>query len=192
MKRLYPAKPMELSPVWEATVVPAKQELPFQEHITQSLFIAWCTKNTKCIGSKSSKFDVHTAVHHNIISTVKQTRWTNVSNIFIWSDTLHVSDGLSIPSSGVQDCTYSNRHMSNRTAECLLASRQQYLFACCMYSLELLTMDGQCCLLASEYPLASRQQYLFDICLLLHVQTWNSWWWTERPSETCRVSFQNK
>jgi len=48
------------------------------------------------------------------------------------------------PSSGVQDCTYSNRHMSNR----------------------------YCCLLASK--LASRQQYLFDIlvCLLLYVQSW--------------------
>jgi len=25
------------------------------------------------------------------------------------------------------------------------------------------------------------------VCIVL-----NSWWWTERPSETCRVSFQNK
>jgi len=31
------------------------------------------------------------------------------------------------PSSGVRDCTYSNRHLSNRYC-CLLASRQQYLF----------------------------------------------------------------
>ena len=49
-------------------------------------------------------------------------------------------------------------------------------------------------------------------CLLLYVQSWTpqavavsvwhmpvavctvlkSWWWTERPSETCRVLFQNK
>jgi len=29
------------------------------------------------------------------------------------------------------------------TAVCLLASRQQYLFGCCMYSLELLMMDGK-------------------------------------------------
>jgi len=48
------------------------------------------------------------------------------------------------PSSGVQDCTYSNRHLSNR----------------------------RCCLLASGYPLASRRQYLFDKCLLLFVQSW--------------------
>jgi len=31
------------------------------------------------------------------------------------------------PSSGVQDCTYSNWHLSNRYC-CLLANRQQYLF----------------------------------------------------------------
>jgi len=38
--------------------------------------------------------------------------------------------------------------------------------------------------------LASRQQYLFDIYLLLYVRAvLNSWWWTERPSETCRVFF---
>jgi len=34
------------------------------------------------------------------------------------------------PSSGVQDCTYSNRHLSNRY--CLLAGRQQYLFDKCL------------------------------------------------------------
>jgi len=33
------------------------------------------------------------------------------------------------PSSGVQECTYSNRHMSDRY--------------CCIYSLELLMMDGK-------------------------------------------------
>ena len=47
-------------------------------------------------------------------------------------------------SSGVQDCTYSKRHLS-----------------------------------VWQMPLA--------VCTVL-----NSWWWTERPSETCRVSFQNK
>ena len=36
------------------------------------------------------------------------------------------------PSSGVKNCTYSNRHMSNRYCYCLLASRQQYLFDICM------------------------------------------------------------
>jgi hypothetical protein len=56
------------------------------------------------------------------------------------------------PSSGVRDCTYSNRHLSNR----------------------------YCCLLASGFDmsselisnlLASRKQYLFDKCLLLYLQS---------------------
>ena len=53
------------------------------------------------------------------ISTVKPTRCTNVSNLFYleWHFTCF---GRSFrPSSGVQDCTYSNRHLSNRYC-CLL------------------------------------------------------------------------
>ena len=42
-------------------------------------------------------------------------------------------------------------------------------------------------LLASKQP-----QNLYDIYLMLYVQSLDSWWWTERPSETCRVLFQNK
>ena len=43
--------------------------------------------------------------------------------ILLWNDNLHVSDSLSRPSSTVQDCTFSNRHLSNRYC-CLLASNQ--------------------------------------------------------------------
>jgi len=39
-------------------------------------------------------------------------------------------------SQGVQDCTYSNGHLSNRY--CCLTNA-----CCCMYSLELLMMDGK-------------------------------------------------
>ena len=94
--------------------------------------------------------------------------------ILFWHDTLRVSDGLPVHHqqfktvhtatgicqtdtavcllvgtrwNGVQDCTYSNRHMSNRYCYCLLASRQQYLFVICLllyvqYSLELI-VDGK-------------------------------------------------
>ena len=82
-------------------------------------------------------------MHRNIIPIVKPTRCTSVSNLFIleWHCTCF---GRSFrPSSGVQDCTYSNMRMSNR----------------------------YCCLLVSRYPLASRQQYMFDICMLLYVQS---------------------
>jgi len=77
------------------------------------------------------------------IPIVKPTRCTSVSNLFIleWHCTCFGQSFL--PSSGVRDCTYSNRHLSN----------------------------SYCCLLASGYPLASRQQYLFDKCLLLYVQS---------------------
>jgi hypothetical protein len=34
--------------------------------------------------------------------------------------TLHVSDGLSVPSSGVLDCTYSIRYMPYRLVNCML------------------------------------------------------------------------
>jgi hypothetical protein len=73
---------------------------------------------------KSSKsFDVHRAVHRNIISIVKPTRCTSVSNLFYleWHST-HFRRSFH-PSSGVQDCTYSNRHLSNRYCY-LLASKQ--------------------------------------------------------------------
>jgi len=39
---------------------------------------------------KHSKFDVHRAVHYNIISIVKPTRCTNVSNLFYFEMTLYV------------------------------------------------------------------------------------------------------
>jgi len=76
-----------------------------------------------------NKFDAHGAVHRNIISIVKPTRCTNVSNLFIleWH---YTGFGWSFrPSSGVKDCTYSNQ---TDTAVCLLASSQQCLFDICL------------------------------------------------------------
>jgi len=72
------------------------------------------------------------------------------------------------PSSGVQDCTYSNRPMSNRywclPASGFPASKQT---AVQQYSFELLMVDGK-----TVRTLASSWQYLFDTCLLLYVQSW--------------------
>jgi len=79
----------------------------------------------------SKSFDVHRAVHPNIISIVKPTRCTSVSNVFIleWHSTCF---GRSFrPSSWVQDCAYSNRHLSNRYC-CLLASKQTAVSVCHM------------------------------------------------------------
>jgi len=60
-------------------------------------------------------------------SIVKPTRCINVSNLLYWSDTLHVSDGLSVHHQELKT-VYTATGMSNR----------------------------YCCLLASGYPLASR------------------------------------
>ena len=64
--------------------------------------------------------------------------------ILFWNDTLHVSDGLSVHHQQFQDCKYSNH---TDTSVCLLASRHSSIcltHVCyCMYSLELLTMDGK-------------------------------------------------
>ena len=79
-------------------------------------------------------------------SIVNPTRFTIVSILFyFWNDTICVGRSFR-PSSAVKDCTYNNRHLSNRY-RCLLeggyplASRQRYLFRCCMYSLKLLMKD---------------------------------------------------
>jgi len=41
-----------------------------------------------------------------------------------------------------------------------------------------------CCLLVSKLTAVSVWQMSVAVCTVL-----NCWWWTERPSETCRVSF---
>jgi len=89
----------------------------------------------------------------------KPTRCTNVSNLFILEWHCTCFRRYFRPSSGVQDCTYSNRHLSNR----------------------------YCCLLDSKQTAVSVWQMSVVLCTVL-----NSRWWTEKPSETCRVSFQNK
>jgi len=71
-------------------------------------------------------FDVHRALRHNIISIVESTRCTNVSNYFIleWHSTCF---GRSFRlSTGVQDSTYSNRHLSNRY--CCLSGKYLLLY----------------------------------------------------------------
>ena len=60
---------------------------------------------------------------------------------FIWSNTLHVSDGLSVHHQQFKTVHTATGICQTDTAVCLLASRQQCLFGCCMYSVELLMMD---------------------------------------------------
>jgi len=62
--------------------------------------------------------------------------------ILFWNDTLHVSDDLSVHHQEFKTVHTTAGICQIGTAVCLLASRQQYLFGCCMYSLEVLMMDG--------------------------------------------------
>ena len=61
-----------------------------------------------------------------IISIVKPTRCTNVSNLF-WNDTLHVSDGLSVHRQEFTTVHTATGICQTDTAAILLASSQQYL-----------------------------------------------------------------
>ena len=58
-----------------------------------------------------------------VIPIVKPTRCTSVSNLFILGRHSTCFGRSFRPSSGVQDCTHSNRYLSNRYC-CLLASKQ--------------------------------------------------------------------
>jgi len=66
-----------------------------------------------------------------------------VKFILFWNDTLHVSDGLSVHRQEFKTVHTVTGTCLTDIAFYLLTSRQQYLFGCCMYSLELLMMDGK-------------------------------------------------
>jgi hypothetical protein len=115
----------------------------------------------------SQNFDVHRAVHRNIISIVKLTRCTNVSNLFYFKMTLYMFRTV-LP--------YIIRSWRLYIQQQIFV-KQILLSACCY-----------CCLLASSKQTALSVWHMpFAVCKVLH-----SWGWTERPSETCRVLFQNK
>ena len=78
------------------------------------------------------------------VSVVKSKRYTIFFEFIEYHSTCF---GRSFrPSSGVQECSYSVRHMSYRLDDCLLAGSQLTCMTdtcCCVYSLELLMMDGK-------------------------------------------------
>jgi len=63
--------------------------------------------------------------------------------ILFWNDTLHISDNLSVHNHEFKTVHTATGICQTDTAVCLLGSRQLYLFGYCMYSLELLMMDGK-------------------------------------------------
>ena len=85
----------------------------------------------KLLSSRKSTADfcVHRAVHPNIISTVKPTRYTNVSNLFYFEMTLYMFR-TAVPSI-IRSARLMMIMCQTDTAVCL-ANRQQYLFDKCL------------------------------------------------------------
>ena len=106
----------------------------------------WLTEKSSCV-NKGNRFDVHRAVHRNIISVSKPTRCTNVSNLFYFGITLYMF--RTVFSSIIRS---SRLYIQQQpfVKQILLSAYQQAdnsIFltngCCCMYSLELLMMDGK-------------------------------------------------
>ena len=103
------------------------------------------------------------------ISIVKPTRYINVSNLFYWSNTLHVLDSLSIHHQELKTVHTATGIWQTDTADCLLAgTRRTSIF---------FPLAKQSAVSVWHTPVA--------VCIVF-----NSWWWTERLSETCRVLLQ--
>ena len=113
--------------------------------------------------------DVHVTVHRDKFLIIKPTRCTNFSNLFC-IETLHVSD-----SSSVHHREFFTVHTPMVCHTGLLTAGEQDQDGTVRSILILLTSCLQTCM-----------TYTIGVC------TVNSWWWTEEPSETCRVSIQNK
>ena len=113
----------------------------------------------------SCLFDAHATMHHVKFLRIKPTRCTNFSNLFLeWNATCFGQ--FFCPSSGVFHCTYSNGICyTGLLTEC----EQDH--------------DSILILLASCQQIC--MPYTIAVCTVK-----NSWWWTEKLSETCRVSFQ--
>ena len=77
------------------------------------------------------------------LASKQTTRCTNLSNLFYFGMTLYMFRTVfpSIVRSSRLYIQQPNRYCCLLASK--LASRQQYLFGCCMYSLQLLTMDGK-------------------------------------------------
>jgi len=106
---------------------------------------------------------------YEIISIVKPIRCTTVSNLFYFGMTLYMFRTVFpfiIRSSRLY---IQQQAFVKHTVVCLLV--------------------GTVCqrVAASKRTAVSVWQMPVAVCTVL-----NSWWWTERPSETCRVSFHNK
>ena len=96
--------------------------------VSTSLLGYYTVSTDKCF------FDVHRAMHRNIISIVKPTRYTNVSNLFYFGMTLYIFRTLfpSIISSSRLYIQQPNTHCCLLASGYPLASRQQCVFDKCL------------------------------------------------------------
>ena len=100
---------------------------------------------------------------------IKPTRCTNITNLFC-HQTLNISDSSSVHHQEFIHCTLGN-------GICQTTFEQD--------------QDGT----AAPYWSCSKAVYKtiwYTGIPLLSVQWINSWWWTDKLSEICRVSWQNK
>jgi len=98
---------------------------------------------------------------------------------FIWCNTLHVSDGLSVRHQQFKTVHAATGICQTHTAVWLLAGITLYMFRTVFPSV---IRSSRLCIQQQSYA----KQILPTTCL----REWDSWWWTGRPSETCRVLLQ--
>ena len=112
--------------------------------------------------TSKTEFDVQVTVHHDKFLTIKPTRCTNFSNLFLEWNSARFGPFV-CPSSAVFHCTHGNGicHTGLPTA-----SEQEHML--------LLTSCQQTCM-----------TYTIAVCTAKYC-----WRWTDERSETCRVSFQ--
>jgi hypothetical protein len=108
------------------------------------------------------------------VPTVIPTRCTCLSNYLFLHNTLHVSDGLSVHHQEFKTVHTATGICQADTATCLLAGTR-------WNSMEFLLLP------ASKQTAISLWHMPVAVCKVL-----NSWWWTERPSETRRMLRKNK
>jgi hypothetical protein len=101
---------------------------------------------------------------------IKPTGCTNFSNLF-WNEILHVSD---ISSVHHQEFLTVHTAMIYVIQVCWQPASRIRIILCCV--LIFLAGCQQTCM-----------TYNIVVCTVK-----NSWWWTEKLSETCRIPFQNK
>jgi len=117
------------------------------------------------------KSDVRVSVHRDKFLIREPTRSTNFSKVFIleWNSTCFGQ--FLCPSSGVFHCAHSN-------GICYMV--------CWQFASRIRMEQSSILILLASCPQTCMTNTI-AVCTME-----NAWWWTEKLSETSRVSFQNK